>query len=336
MIKLILKSNAPLFTENCFPVLLSSFDYFLKTLTAVLHYSSLSLPSLISISPCHVKMTRSKFVSHLRPPVCASCARDVAPEHQVAPERPAPPAQPPLPDAPDPRRVIVRSTSHAISGSYPLYDLLSIYTESGSINVDVTPHPASSEHPSRPASLELKSSSGSVRATFPKSFMGQFGFPARDYTTSVSSRSGSISGTFPLGSHTSLDSRSGSIAGIELIVVPTTASRPRQLSTVSHVGMQSLRIVDDQLRTVAGKSSWWDGMVSRHESHTGAVNVEYPESWEGTIEMETDLGSINVTGRGVEIIREVRGSLLARKGQGEGGGKIIIKAKTGSVNLRFG
>ncbi|KAI1158551.1 hypothetical protein F5B18DRAFT_640677 [Nemania serpens] len=268
-----------------------------------------------------------QVISSLSLPVIVSCA------HAFPSELQAPLIQPPLPQTPDPRRIILQTTSKSISGSYPLYDLLSISTESGSISVDVTPHSASSEDPSRPASLELKSSSGSVHVTFPGSFVEQPGIPVREYVTSVGTQSTSISGTFPLGSHTSFDSHSGSLS-IELVVAPINTAGPRRLRTVSHSGTQGVRVVDDDFWAGA-KNAWWDGMLSRHESHSGSINVEYPDSWEGTIEVETESGSISVTGRGVEIIREVHGRMFARKGK-EGGGKIMVRAGSGSVNLRFG
>lgn len=272
-------------------------------------------------------MKLSKLISFLPLPVFLSCAY-VSPS-----ELQAPLIQLPLPQTPDPRRIILQTTSKSISGSYPLYDLLSISTESGSISVAVTPHSASSEDPSRPASLELKSRSGSLHVTFPGPFVSPSGIPVREYITSVSTQSTSISGSFPLGSHTSLDSRSGGIDA-DLVVVPINTSEPRQLKTISRTGALSVRVVDDNF-WAGGKSAWWDGMVSRHESHSGSINVEYPDNWEGMIEVETGSGSIDVIGRGVEIIRDVNGRMLARKGK-EGGGKVIVRAGSGSVNLRFG
>ncbi|KAI8632829.1 hypothetical protein F5Y19DRAFT_419121 [Xylariaceae sp. FL1651] len=252
--------------------------------------------------------------------------------------------QPPHRQTPDSRRVVIRESSQSVSGSYPLYDLLSIATQSGSISVSVTPHSAPSEDPSHPASLELTSKSGSVHATLSHAFAGDDasflpwaarpGIPARDYVTSVSAHSGSISGTFPLGIDTWLQSRSGGLGGIELVVMPVSTPGSRKLETVSHGGMQSIRIVDGGF-WAAMEEPWWEGMVSRHESHSGSINVEYPNSWEGTIEVETGSGSASVTGRGVEIIREEQGRILARKGKGNGG-KVVVRAGSGSVNLRFG
>jgi hypothetical protein len=269
------------------------------------------------------------------------------------------------------RRIVVRESSKSISGSFPLYDLLSISTLSGSISVSVTPHSASSEDPSQPASLELKSLSGSVHANFLEALFEhhldtnspdsseapppyssvvqeadhendaeydtqakQSGFPSRDYKVLVSTRSGSISGTFPLGATTGLDSGSGSIDNVELFVTPVNASGSRRLKTVSPSGSQSIRIVDDDFWG-ARKEAWWEGMVSRHESRSGSISVDYPDSWEGTIEVEADSGSVTVRGRGVEIIRDGGGRVVARKGK-EGSAKVIVVARSGSVDLRFG
>lgn len=298
--------------------------------------------------------------------------------------------QPPHHESPSSRRIVVRESSKSISGSYPLYDLLSIYTGSGSISVSVAPHSASSKDPSQPASLELKSNSGSVHATLlealaeldlgadgpassdsppppysaainydddagygsgadgrhvleekcteksPCNPSTRSGFPSREYSTTVSTRSGSISGSFPLGTFTELDTGSGSLSNVELFVMPVNASSPRRLRTVSPSGSQSIRIVDDNLWRVAGEEeAWWEGMVSRHESLSGSISVEYPDSWEGTIEVETGAGSINIRGKGVQIIRQGEGRVIARKGK-EGGGKVIVRVKSGSVDLRFG
>jgi hypothetical protein len=282
------------------------------------------------------------------------------------------------------RRIVLRSLSESIYGSYPLYDLLSISTQSGSISASVILHSASLEDP-QPACLELSSYSGSVHATLSDAFVEhrvgansapssdpppsystlfdtdgnsdvkhadrgihpeqhykdspgnaatQFGVQAREYITSVRSQSGTISGTFPFGASTRLDSHSGSLSGVELVVVPVNASRPRQLSTVSLGGSQSVRIVEHYLWPKQEKA-WWEGMVSRHESQSGSINVEYPNNWEGTIDVETRSGSVSVTGEGVEIIRMGKRGVIARKGK-ESSGKVVVRAGSGSVDLRFG
>lgn len=280
--------------------------------------------------------------------------------------------------SPASRRIIIREQSKSISGSYGLYDLLQISTQSGSIAIDVTPHSASSDDPSAPARLQLSSRSGSIRLNLLEGFVehqiGQNGHipsdapppyspvpgdgddashnargipdetlgsltvtsgtPAREYITSVSSESGSVSGHFPLGLRTAIETRSGSMNGVELLVMPVNASGPRQLKTYSRDGSQSIRIVENDF-WAASKDKWWKGMVSKHEGRSGSMNLEYPNSWEGKIQIETDSGSINVSGSGVQIIREEKGRVIAQKGE-EDGGHISVYARSGSVNIRFG
>lgn len=64
-------------------------------------------------------------------------------------------------------REIVRETgSRAIWGRYPLYDLLSLKTTSGSIVVTIEPQPADPENPDEPARLVLETVTGSVAVSF--------------------------------------------------------------------------------------------------------------------------------------------------------------------------
>jgi hypothetical protein len=121
---------------------------------------------------------------------------------------------------------------------------------------------------------------------------------------------------------------------VELVVMPANVSGSRRLSTVSRDGSQSVRIVEECF-WAGEKEAWWEGMLSKHESRSGSIHVEYPDSWEGTIDVETESGSVTVTGRGVEIIREGRGRVVAQKGE-EGSGKVIVRAGSGKVDLRFG
>lgn len=286
----------------------------------------------------------------------------------LLPRQQQPIMQDPFPQSPTSRSIILRESSNSVSGSYPLYDLLSISTQSGSISIDVTPHSASSEHPSRPATLELSAKSGSIHATISEGFVEHLalpdgstvpsdappsyeaavgeqvndrpvkivktpGIPSREYITSVSSQSGSISGSFPLGARTSLESRSGSINGVQLVVMPMNGSSPRELKTSSRDGSQSIRIVENDF-WAAKKGAWWNGMLSKHDGRSGSMNIEYPDSWEGKIQVETNSGSIDVTGRGVQIIRKEKGIVYAQKGDGDG--KVVVYARSGSVNLRFG
>ncbi|KMP08104.1 hypothetical protein CIRG_07785 [Coccidioides immitis RMSCC 2394] len=70
-------------------------------------------------------------------------------------------------DGPTPRREIkIRRRSTGIAGTYPLYDLLSLRTRSGSIAVVIDPQPADPNDPDKPARVDISSRSGSVLVQF--------------------------------------------------------------------------------------------------------------------------------------------------------------------------
>ncbi|KAI1262592.1 hypothetical protein F5Y18DRAFT_397696 [Xylariaceae sp. FL1019] len=242
----------------------------------------------------------------------------------------SPPPPYPGSDAPASRRIVIDETSQFISGSYPLYDLLSISTKSGSVSVSVSLHSASDDKPA-PAVLNIRSQSGSVNAQLEHLFAGHV---TRDYITSIATQSGSMSGTYPLGLQTSLDARSGSINGVSLVVMPVNSTGPRHLQTTARGGSTSLH-VKESFWTGDKTAKWWQGMTSRHESQSGSMNIDYPDSWEGTIEAQSSSGSVSVTGRGVQIISRIHGKVYAQKGSKDGG-KIVVDVHSGSVDLRFG
>lgn len=96
-------------------------------------------------------------------------------------------------------------------------------------------------------------------------------------------------------------------------MAPTNASSYRQLEIVSRNRFQKVQIVEGEFLTVDG-GAWWGGL-SRHESCTGLMKVEYPDCWEGTVEIVTRSGSAGATGKGTEMIRKERGRVIARKGE---------------------
>jgi hypothetical protein len=67
---------------------------------------------------------------------------------------------------PQNREIIRETGSRAIWGRYPLYDLVSLKTTSGSIAVTIEPQPADPKHPDEPARLVLETVTGSVAVSF--------------------------------------------------------------------------------------------------------------------------------------------------------------------------
>ncbi|KAI9699223.1 MAG: hypothetical protein M1820_007195 [Bogoriella megaspora] len=251
----------------------------------------------------------------------------------------------------DSRKTIIHSGSGSVSGVYSLRDLLSITTESGSINVSVDPKNASDQYP-RPAESIFNSAQGSITVKFPtadtttrakKSFlpetggMWSFGVPDRDYRTTVTTKTGSIHGSFLHGSATKLITTSGSITAS---VYPLHASSEMSgLGTVTRSGTTRLHVHDPLLESGVPVRH----LYSSHDSGSGSLHLQFPSVWEGTIKGVAESGSIHVVGKGVEVIEEGRRDvgfigpfahrILAKKGHGQS--EIGFSSGSGSVSVKI-
>ncbi len=212
-------------------------------------------------------------------------------------------------------------------------DLLSISTTSGSINVAVSPQAADSSNP-KPATLLIKSQSGSVNANVPINGGGN-GIPKRDYITEIESHSGSVSGTYILGSRSEFVSNSG---GVHLSVLPvfpssssSSSSERMEFKTETGSGTHNIDVhspFNDRGKAITQ-------MVSSHVSRSGSFNLRYPREWEGEIEVRTGSGSASVSGQGVRVLEQGRGWVRAVKGGGKGS-SVKVEGGSGSVSLRIG
>ena len=81
---------------------------------------------------------------------------------------------------------------------------------------------------------------------------------------------------------------------------------------------------------------------SRHSTTSSPIRVAYPAAWEGTIEADSLTGRLDVSGRGVEIIRRdeefpgYKKHVLARKGQDGAGGELRCVTTSGSITVEVG
>jgi hypothetical protein len=123
------------------------------------------------------------------------------------------------------RRVTVETISGSIDGIYPLMDVLAISSQSGSIDVGVSPKPVLKSAPA-PADLEVQTGSGSIRVKLPirDTINPTYAPPPRDYITRVHSTAGSIDGTYYLGSESSFKSTVGSIQITALPILQSVSS----------------------------------------------------------------------------------------------------------------
>jgi len=192
---------------------------------------------------------------------------------------------------PESREIVVENTHDAIWGRFPLYDLLSLTTTSGSIAVMIDPQPADPADPFKPARVILKSESGSIFVGFSspsaasergkyfhnddgkhgitnrgskgkykyknknkkgKKIVSDTHLPPRPYQLDIQSGSGSISGSYVFSTSANILSQSGSIrARLVPIVLSNTSS------------------LDPTNRTISITTS----------SHSGSTHLEITEPW---------------------------------------------------------
>ncbi|KAL6713484.1 hypothetical protein ACLMJK_008949 [Lecanora helva] len=222
------------------------------------------------------------------------------------------------------RDTIIDVASASVTGTFPLYDLLSIHTNTGSISVDVVPKNAS-RVTVKPAALRLSSNSGSVRNTIPTSSV-----PDRDYQTSISTSSGSIDAVILHGLRTSLRSINGRISA-QLYPYGHNNSRS-DIEVHSTSGNKDIRIRPsishplDPLRKLYG---YYRGV-------SGSLNLFYPAQWQGSIDGTTSTGSINLNWQGLKVVKDGSDGSAKRRVQavrGKGEGRLEFHETSGSFRL---
>jgi DUF4097 and DUF4098 domain-containing protein YvlB len=222
----------------------------------------------------------------------------------------------------DGRKVEVETTSSNISGSYPLADLLSIKTVSGTVDVDITPKEAGTDT-QLPGNLLIRTGSGDIKtATLVSSL------PNRNFTSQIKTVSGSISGDYLLGTNTNLNGASGSVKA-NLYTVGDSGNRSLIVNSIS--GDVSSTIFDDEFALGTVRSSF--------ETKSGKISAQFPRSWEGHIQGKSTTGSIDVTGDGVKIIKDTSviggfsRTVIAERGEGDS--NISAGSISGSIQLRL-
>ncbi|KAK4692142.1 hypothetical protein P7C71_g5003, partial [Lecanoromycetidae sp. Uapishka_2] len=214
------------------------------------------------------------------------------------------------------RETIIKHTSQSITGSYDLLDLLDLSTSSGSIDVTVTPQEAKRSHD---AMFKALTSSGRIRANFPK---GSTGSAHRNLKTLVDTSSGSVLGSFTLGSSTTLESLSGKID--VLVSAPTGIGRSA-LFTGGASGIQMIDIISESGERL-------NDVHIRSGSTSGNILIRVP--FEGRISAQSTSGKVTVEGKGVTIEKDVQGVLrLVEARAGKGNGTIHASTVSGSIRI---
>ncbi|KAI7650708.1 hypothetical protein KC318_g16246, partial [Hortaea werneckii] len=146
-------------------------------------------------------------------------------DHKIQTDGPHPLGKPEIENEPIPQQDRNRCTSTGskpLSGTFPLYDSLSLTTHSGSLNATVIPQPANPLKP-LPAELRVHSHSGSInldtQVPVPDDEKRSRAIFQRGYRTAVTSHSSRIDAKLVLGEKTLVQSHSG-VLDVEAVMIP--------------------------------------------------------------------------------------------------------------------
>ena len=222
------------------------------------------------------------------------------------------------------RETVINVESASVTGSYPLYDLLSIHTNSGSINVETVPKNASRQI-IKPAVLRLSSNSGSVRAR-----TSTISVPDRDYQTSISTSSGSIEAGILHGLRTSLRSINGRVSA-ELYPYGHNDSRT---DVESHCTSGSTDITLHS--SLSHPTAPLKKLYGYYRGVSGSLSFYYPAQWQGTVKGNTLSGGVHLDWQGLRVVKDEKDGWVKRRIEavrGDGEGVLEFHSASGSVRL---
>lgn len=225
------------------------------------------------------------------------------------------------------REIIIYSASGFISGTYPLFDLLSITTVSGTIGIDILPRPALASTPYTPASLVLSSTSGSIHATVLNIHNLRNKIPDRTYASRLNTISGSIAAKLLHTTSTFLSSTSGQLSA-DIYPTSTSSSHSSKITTTGQSGTTDIIVHPD----IFSPQTPIKSISGQHSNTSGSLTVRYPNTWEGKIQARALSGRVGIRWNGVRIIRDWGGKdILAEKGLGQG--QLFLNSLSGEIDL---
>ncbi|KAL9585264.1 MAG: hypothetical protein Q9212_001625 [Teloschistes hypoglaucus] len=224
----------------------------------------------------------------------------------------------------------LRSSSGSVKGHFTLRDSLTIHTSSGSIEIDLAL--ASSSNATGPATLDLKTSSGSIRVATTTIATPDAIPRNKDYRSSLRTNSGSISATLVHGSATDLRSDSSSVRA-SLFPHGDLAHRS-DITTKGLSGSTDIVLYP----SLTNPTEPMRNLYAFYTGVSGSVRVQYPVQWEGKVEGSTVSGHIGVAWPGLKIVEDSNGwgSHRLKAVMGDGKGVLRFKGVSGSVELRGG
>jgi hypothetical protein len=229
------------------------------------------------------------------------------------------------------RKTQINVSAGGVRGEYPLYDVLWINSQAGSVRVHVIPKPIDEENPA-PAELRVYADAGSIDIAFPPP---NITIPDRDYFTDIKTARGSVTGNYIHGKDTSLVTGAGRIAAKVLpFLDDTDTSRNSTFHTATDAGIQDIELLSPYKNAGVPIRN----LTSTHVTALGGLKVRYPSEWEGFIDGKTTMGSLALDGKGVKIIEAGSVGLTGRYVQakkGEGDSSMIFRSEIGGADCFF-
>ena len=224
------------------------------------------------------------------------------------------------------RQTHLQTISGSISGEFALFDLLSVKTKSGSVNIDIEPQEAA-KGSSNPAVFMVDSLSGSIRTDFKRKHI-----PERDYQTFINTTVGSVDGTFIHGSRTEMNSVAGLVTA-DLLPFKS-GDYQSEIYTQTRSGQTSLTL----RAPYKAKNIPMTGLVSTHKSTSGELDVTYPEEWTGFVDGTSLSGALHLQGKGLELLKEndEPGKNHVEAKKGNGASSLSFDTVSGGCEIKIG
>ena len=235
------------------------------------------------------------------------------------------------------RSIAISLSSGSATGTYSLFDSLSITTRSGNIDIDIDLHEASHSK-LEPVDLKLESTSGDINVRTPilRTSLFKLPFtiiPYRVYRSTISTGSSNIRVELVHGNNTSLRSSSGSISA--RLVPYDTLSQASEITSTNAAGDTDIIITPSLLHPESPIKK----LYGSFSSLTGSLCVTFPKTWEGTLVGQTLSSTLFIDWSFMVIISDSRQGSYWRQTRaikGNGEGEVSFQQTSGSVTLRDG
>ncbi|KAG6991447.1 hypothetical protein G7Y79_00052g087870 [Physcia stellaris] len=218
---------------------------------------------------------------------------------------------------------VIRSGSESVTGSYLLHDRLKISTISGSISITI----AAISDVHGPAELQISSVSGSITVNMEHLRSHPSELPDRLIDTDIYSTSGTIDVSLIHNHRTTIKTTS---ARIDARLYPGFASpflsSQIQLANTSGATRMELHPLPLAPKTpLRSLSTSFNGV-------SGSVDLTYPLTWEGGVEVRTVSGSLKCSDWHRLHVLSTGPRTSATVGKGEG--EIWVRGTSNAVRLR--